>query len=85
MDLYATGNEKYYNRSFSIIQSSGMGKSRLVDYSARLRFTFPFNVHEQMPSGLKGMQLPIYLSIADLLLRQHTLRLITMSAIISLL
>jgi hypothetical protein len=56
MDLYTPRKgDKYYNRSFSIVQSSGMGKSRLVDHSAKSRFTFPFNLHEQMPSGVKGM------------------------------
>jgi hypothetical protein len=33
-----------------------MGKSRLVDHSARSRFTFPFNLHEQLPIGSQGMR-----------------------------
>ncbi|KAG7089223.1 hypothetical protein E1B28_010924 [Marasmius oreades] len=36
----------YYNRSFSVIQSSGMGKSRLMDHFATLRFTIPFSIQE---------------------------------------
>lgn len=49
MDLYAPSKSgSYYNRSFPIVQSSGMGKSRLVDHSAASRFTFPFNLHEDM-------------------------------------
>jgi hypothetical protein len=35
-----------YNHSISIIQSSGMGKSRLVDAVAENKFCFPFNVRE---------------------------------------
>jgi hypothetical protein len=44
----------YYNNSFPIIQSSGMGKSRLVDHSATLRFTIPFNLHEPLPGHTKS-------------------------------
>jgi len=59
MDRYTprrTVEHKYYNRSFSMVQSSGMGKSRLVDHSARSRFTFPFNLHEPLPVGSQGMR-----------------------------
>jgi hypothetical protein len=42
-----TDPKKYpYNHSISIIQSSGMGKSRLVDAVAENTFCFPFNIHE---------------------------------------
>jgi hypothetical protein len=58
MDLYTGDIDKYYNRSFSIVQSSGMGKSRLVDHSATLRFTIPFNLHENMPAGSQSMHRP---------------------------
>ena len=59
MDHYAINKTtKYYNRSFSIVQSSGMGKSRLVDHSAKSRFTFPFNLHEQLPLGSNGIYSP---------------------------
>ncbi|KAG7091989.1 hypothetical protein E1B28_008376 [Marasmius oreades] len=50
MDLYHL-DETYYNRSFSVVQSSGMGKSRLVDHSATLRFTIPFNIQQDIQSG----------------------------------
>jgi hypothetical protein len=40
-----------YNFSLSIVQSSGMGKSRTVDCAARRRFTFPFNLREELPEG----------------------------------
>lgn len=33
-----------YNNSVSIIQSSGTGKSRMVDEAARLVFALPFNL-----------------------------------------
>jgi hypothetical protein len=59
MDLYTPRKGvTYYNRSLSIVQSSGMGKSRLVDHSARSRFTFPFNLHEPLPAGSQGMRPP---------------------------
>jgi len=56
MDQYPpNAPTKYYNRSLSIIQSSGMGKSRLVDHSAKSRFTFPINLHEKLPLGSSSM------------------------------
>ncbi|KAH7334543.1 hypothetical protein B0J17DRAFT_631300 [Rhizoctonia solani] len=42
-----------YNRSISIIQSSGMGKSRLVNESAKEVFTIPANLREELPDGVK--------------------------------
>ena len=52
MDRYMVDtSSRYNNRSFSIVQSSGTGKSRLVDHSARSGFTFPFNLHEPMEHG----------------------------------
>jgi hypothetical protein len=44
-----------YNHSIAIIQSSGMGKSRLVDSVANMKFCFPFNIrgpigHDQFGS-----------------------------------
>ncbi|KAG7089269.1 hypothetical protein E1B28_010967 [Marasmius oreades] len=51
MDEYDLGMRRPYNRSFSVVQSSGMGKSRLMDHSATLRFAIPFNLHEDMESG----------------------------------
>ena len=35
-----------YTPSISIVQSSGTGKSRLVDAAAQLKFCFPFNVQD---------------------------------------
>ena len=35
-----------YNRSISIVQSSGTGKSRTVDKAAELRFAFPLNLRD---------------------------------------
>jgi hypothetical protein len=59
MDRYVVdASSGCYNRSFSIVQSSGTGKSRLVDYSAQSRFTFPFNLHEQMELGYYGRRRP---------------------------
>ncbi|KAG7089193.1 hypothetical protein E1B28_010895 [Marasmius oreades] len=52
MDMYHI-NTEHYNRSFPVVQSSGMGKSRLMDHSATLRFAIPFNVHEKMDPGTK--------------------------------
>ncbi|CAE6474493.1 unnamed protein product [Rhizoctonia solani] len=40
-----------YNRSISIIQSSGMGKSRLVDETSKLIFTIPINLREELGEG----------------------------------
>jgi len=63
MDLYSPLlGGRYYNRSFSIVQSSGMGKSRLVDHSAKSRFTFPFNLHEMMSTRTKSMHPSFLLS-----------------------
>jgi hypothetical protein len=38
-----------YNHSLSIIQSSGMGKSRLMDSVAQMKFCFPFNIRGHTP------------------------------------
>jgi hypothetical protein len=40
-----------YNHSISLIQSSGMGKSRLMDSVAKLKFCFPFNMREPNDRG----------------------------------
>jgi hypothetical protein len=45
---------KSYNHSISIIQSSGMGKSRLVDAVAKIKFCFPFNLREPLVPGNYG-------------------------------
>ena len=46
-----------YNHSISIIQSSGMGKSRLMDTVAELRFCFPINIREPLAPGVSGKAL----------------------------
>jgi hypothetical protein len=51
MDQYVVDASSRFYRSFFILQSSGMGKSRLVDYSVQSWFTFPFNLHKQMELG----------------------------------
>lgn len=51
--LYATNNA--YNNSLAIIQSSGNGKSRLVDAAAQLRFAFPMNLRETLAHGDHGL------------------------------
>ncbi|KAH7332884.1 hypothetical protein B0J17DRAFT_677966 [Rhizoctonia solani] len=38
-----------YNWSISVIQSSGMGKSRMVDEASNTVFTLPMNIREEMP------------------------------------
>ncbi|KAF5371940.1 hypothetical protein D9615_008098 [Tricholomella constricta] len=40
-----------YVNALSIIQSSGMGKSRVVDAVATLKVAFPFNLREILPGG----------------------------------
>ncbi|KAG7089317.1 hypothetical protein E1B28_011012 [Marasmius oreades] len=50
IDLYGM-HQAFYNRSFPIVQSSGMGKSHLMDHSATLRLTIPFNIHQEVKSG----------------------------------
>ncbi|HEV7737358.1 MAG TPA: hypothetical protein VGO47_08335 [Chlamydiales bacterium] len=50
--------DNFYNRSLSIVQSSGMGKSRLVDHCAQLRFTIPFNLRESLPDNSHGLSSP---------------------------
>jgi hypothetical protein len=82
MDKYALGSPgRYYNRSFSVVQSSGMGKSRLADHSAKLRFAFPFNLHEPLPVGSGGQYSPVQYS-AFSFFHQHIPLLTTTSAII---
>ncbi|KAJ1300604.1 hypothetical protein OPQ81_002258 [Rhizoctonia solani] len=47
-----------YNKSISIIQSSGMGKSRLVQEAANEVFTIPANLREDLNLGLKAYPPP---------------------------
>ncbi|KAG8702164.1 hypothetical protein FRC11_011643, partial [Ceratobasidium sp. 423] len=48
------GSSKLYNKTISIIQSSGMGKSRLVHEVANQVFTIPANLREELPEGSKA-------------------------------
>ncbi|CAE6378205.1 unnamed protein product [Rhizoctonia solani] len=49
--MVTPARERAYNRSISIIQSSGVGKSRLVEEAANTIFTIPINIREEIPSG----------------------------------
>ncbi len=51
IDRYHGHPDPIYNRSMSIVQSSGCGKSRLVDKVAEIRFTFPLNLREAVWGG----------------------------------
>ncbi|GAB1527882.1 hypothetical protein RhiTH_011070 [Rhizoctonia solani] len=42
---------KPYNWSISVVQSSGMGKSRMVEEAAKMVFTIPINIREKLPEG----------------------------------
>ncbi|EUC63782.1 G2/mitotic-specific cyclin cdc13, putative [Rhizoctonia solani AG-3 Rhs1AP] len=44
-------NKRAYNRSITVIQSSGMGKSRLVDELGNLEFTIPINLRGELAQG----------------------------------
>lgn len=49
----------FYSNTTSIIQSSGTGKSRMVDEQAKLVFTIPFNVGTKHKSNGRGVCMPI--------------------------
>jgi hypothetical protein len=55
-DVFAPNNKRRYSNSFSIVQSSGTGKSRLVDEMAKTLFTFPFCVRDDDPPTQLCMQ-----------------------------
>lgn len=49
LDAYVAGSDKvshYYARFISIVQSSGMGKSRMIDQVAKTKFVLPFNLRK---------------------------------------
>lgn len=50
---------KIYARYCSIVQSSGMGKSRLLDEFARGFFTIPINLRPAKSDGTSCLSLPI--------------------------
>ncbi|CUA73367.1 hypothetical protein RSOLAG22IIIB_10756 [Rhizoctonia solani] len=52
------GDTKLYNRSISVLQSSGMGKSRMVDEIAESAFTIPANIREKLKEGEKAYPPP---------------------------
>lgn len=51
---------KPYNHSIAIVQSSGMGKSRLVDSIANMKFCFPFNIRGPLKQGQFGSVLIVF-------------------------
>ena len=48
MDSYLKPDFNFYNLALPIIQSSGMGKSRVVDKAAEKRLAFPLNLREDL-------------------------------------
>ncbi|CAE6461227.1 unnamed protein product [Rhizoctonia solani] len=46
-----SGAAKLYMKSISVVQSSGMGKSRMVDEATNMIFTIPANLREDLPVG----------------------------------
>ncbi|KAF8343858.1 uncharacterized protein EI90DRAFT_3114456 [Cantharellus anzutake] len=50
--------ERPYNWSISVIQSSGMGKSRMVEEAASSMFTIPINLHEELGNDHKAYPPP---------------------------
>jgi hypothetical protein len=53
LDDYRRDNkpDETYNYSISMVQSSGTGKSRLVELIAQKRFTLLFNLREDVEQG----------------------------------
>ncbi|KAF8344090.1 uncharacterized protein EI90DRAFT_3149527 [Cantharellus anzutake] len=49
----SAGMARPYNLSLSVIQSSGMGKSRMVAEASLSIFTIPINIREELGHGLK--------------------------------
>ncbi|CAE6508121.1 unnamed protein product [Rhizoctonia solani] len=63
LNRYSQRNEgeatsRLYNKSVSVIQSSGMGKSRMVDEAANMVFTIPANLREDLPEGMESYPPP---------------------------
>ncbi|EUC63824.1 hypothetical protein RSOL_430110 [Rhizoctonia solani AG-3 Rhs1AP] len=50
----SAANVKLYNKAISVIQSSGMGKSRMADEIGDTIFTIPANLREKLEGGLKA-------------------------------
>ncbi|CAE6491771.1 unnamed protein product [Rhizoctonia solani] len=53
MRLLKTAAQAPYNWTISIVQSSGMGKSRMVEEAGNSVFTIPLNLCEDMKQGKK--------------------------------
>ena len=68
----AEASMKPYNHSIAIIQSSGMGKSRLVDSTAERKFCFPFNIRGDLPRFQYGNVLVIFAIYILSYITQHT-------------
>ncbi|KAJ1304934.1 hypothetical protein OPQ81_006067 [Rhizoctonia solani] len=49
----ATAANRPYNWSIAVVQSSGMGKSRMVDEASTFVLTIPINIREALPSYKK--------------------------------
>ncbi|KAG8690354.1 hypothetical protein FRC11_012202 [Ceratobasidium sp. 423] len=47
----ASASKRPYNWSIAVVQSSGMGKSRMVDEATKAVFTIPINIREHLPEG----------------------------------
>ncbi|KAF8758297.1 hypothetical protein RHS01_03159 [Rhizoctonia solani] len=56
--------KKLYMRSISVVQSSGMGKSRMIDEAANLVFTIPANIREALPKGITSRSSSVAAEIA---------------------
>lgn len=41
-----------YSMTISVVQSSGMGKSRLIQAASTLVFTLPINLRQDLPHGV---------------------------------
>jgi hypothetical protein len=52
-DVFRENNAKRYSNSFAVVQSSGTGKSRLLDEMAKTIFAFPICVRaDDLPGHL---------------------------------
>ncbi|CAE6438410.1 unnamed protein product [Rhizoctonia solani] len=54
----ASAAQRPYNWSIAVIQSSGMGKSRMVDEASNRIFTIPINIREHLPDDKKAYPPP---------------------------
>jgi hypothetical protein len=61
-----TRGAKYYSNYLPIVQSSGTGKSRMVDELAGEIFTIPLNLREPNTSGKEIGHVAIQALISDI-------------------